>query len=700
MDDSEFERALAAHDAALATRGLDIWIGNEPTFTDRQSFDPAWLNGALGADKRTRAAALLRDLAADMPGSAILRSIGRQYPGESQPRWNFGLYARRDGTPVWTGPPDPLLTAVTGTPDIAAWHAALAGAFGQRGLVCRAFQTARDWRLLVGMDNMTVLPDPASDARCLRASLHCGALPDNGLNDELAASGVWLLTLSIELVDGCNGACVELPAVPDVTRFAALLDAIAEAARESALPTLTLRGFPPPVDAHVSWTTLTPDPAVIELNMAPYPTASEFLRHNRRAFSAAAAQGLAPYRLYYNGTVADSGGGGQITLGGPTPARSPFFHTPELLPRLIRYVLCHPALSYLFAHDYVGSGGQSVRADERGSDAFTELKLALALLARTPSPDAPTLWRSLAPLLTDLAGNSHRADLNIEKLWNPWQPGRGQLGLVEFRAFRMQHTPERAAALAALLRALLALLTERDVVAELLNWGALLHERFALPFYLESDLAAVLADLDAEGWGLAPALVDELAADHWRHCHTIEFEGARLTLRRALEFWPLLGDTAHEQGGSRPVDASTSRLELVLRSASREALAGWQLRAEDIALPLRTERDAHGDARIFGLRYRAFAPAEGLHPTLPAQTPLHLTLLHPALPEALAIEWHEWRPDGLPYDGLPRDLDDARARRAERCVQQRRTRNSLRPARGAASGALSAYALDLRFPTD
>ena len=31
-----------------------------------------------------------------------------------------------------------------------------------------------------------------------------------------------------------------------------------------------------------------------------------------------------PYRLYFNGTVADSGGGGQITLGGPTPQDSPF----------------------------------------------------------------------------------------------------------------------------------------------------------------------------------------------------------------------------------------------------------------------------------------------------------------------------------------------------------------------------------------
>jgi hypothetical protein len=100
---------------------------------------------------------------------------------------------------------------------------------------------------------------------------------------------------------------------------------------------------------------------VVEVNMAPHPTVEAFLHDNRRCYAAAAALGLSPYRLYYNGNVADSGGGGQITLGGPSPRHSPFFLVPQLLPRLVGYFERHPALSYLFAHDYTGPSGHSVR---------------------------------------------------------------------------------------------------------------------------------------------------------------------------------------------------------------------------------------------------------------------------------------------------------------------------------------------------
>jgi uncharacterized protein (DUF2126 family) len=68
---------------------------------------------------------------------------------------------------------------------------------------------------------------------------------------------------------------------------------------------------------------------------------------------------------------------------------------------------------------------------------------------------------SLASFLCDAVGNSHRAEINIEKLWNPYLPGRGRLGLVEFRGLRMQHTPQRATAIACLLRAVIALLATR-----------------------------------------------------------------------------------------------------------------------------------------------------------------------------------------------------------------------------------------------
>lgn len=74
--------------------------------------------------------------------------------------------------------------------------------------------------------------------------------------------------------------------------------------------------------------------------------------------------------------------------------------------------------------------------------------------------------------MCDASGNSHRAETNIEKLWNPHLPGRGCLGLVEFRALRMQHTPERATAIACLLRAVVALQLHLTEPLPLIDWDA------------------------------------------------------------------------------------------------------------------------------------------------------------------------------------------------------------------------------------
>ncbi len=745
--DSETDRAVAEHDARLSALGLEIWLGNEPTFTDRYSHATEWLTGAVGDDKRRRAEALVAALARANAGSAVLRSIGRQYPGESEPRSSIGLYARRDGRPAWTGPPDPLLVADAGQVAemgvlqpgafqldgflLDGFLACVSAALAARSLACTTFLGPDDHRLLFSLSapaDASGLPDPAVDPRLLRPSIHARALPPQGLRDELADEGLFLIVLGTDVLpDGQTVACLDLPAVGEVEVFLALLADVAAAASRSRLPALVLRGFPPPVDASVLWSTVTPDPAVVEVNAAPCASVAEFLRANRRCYAAAAALGLSPYRLYYNGAVADSGGGGQITFGGPSPARSPFFVAPHLLPRLVRYVARHPAFSYLFAHDYVGPCGQSVRPDELGPAVLGELRLALALLERVSDPAPATLWQALAPFLTDATGNSHRADLNIEKLWNPGQPGRGLLGLVELRAFRMQHTPERAAALGALVRAVLArLMTGGEALdrLSLLDREVELHDRFALPFYLEADLREVLEDLRGAGLGLAPVLVRELERDDWRHLATFELGDCTLEIRRALEFWLLLGDASQQQGTSRLVDASTSRIELALRPSRPDAdgarLAAWRVQANGVELPLRSESEPRGPVRVFGVRYRSFMPRQGLHPTLGVQAPLRLVVgrdagprAAPALRTTHEITLLEWAPDGRDYADLPADLAEARARRTARCVLRDPSDNpssdpSCAPAptptttpaptaRTLPPAAFTPYSVDLRF---
>jgi len=700
-----FDAAVRRHDAGLAARGLTIWVGSEPTFTDRSAQSPHWLSRALGGDKEERARALLSGLCRRFPGGLVLRSVGRQYPGEDAPRWNLGLYRRRDGTTFWHGPPDPTLAppGAVRPADLDRWAAALGAAFAGRGLAVApvVMQDALERRLLMSARAELLAPD-ASDPRLTRPSVHAQAIPASGLVDELAQSGLHLFSLRITPCGGQPTALVELPQFDDVPMFLAVLDGLAQAGLACDLPALIVAGYPPPVDATMELTTVTPDPAVIEINTAPSVDATDFLWRSREIYAAAADESLAPYRLYFNGTVADSGGGGQITLGGPSPQDSPFVKEPRLLPRLVRFLNRHPALSYLFSHDFVGSSGQSVRADERGTDAFDELALALSLLGREEAPTPERLWHSLAPFLCDATGNSHRAEMNVEKLWNPFLAGRGKLGLVEFRALRMQHTPERATALACLLRSVVAMLncTDDDALP-LIDWGRELHQRFALPFYLEQDLDAVLKALDAAGVGLDETIRSVLLRESFRRLGQAALPGCSLEVRRGLEFWPLLGDAASpEQGGSfRMVDASTARIEFRLRPqpGGDADWRDWQVHAEGIALPMRHEIDGAGELLVFGVRYRSFDPSWGLHPGLAAQAPVRLLLRHPVHPMDYQVTLHEWRPDGSAYPGLPEDLAAASQRRAERVALEVGPRDPGFTQRAAPDHGLGAFCLDLRW---
>lgn len=700
----EFDAAVRRHDAQIAALGLSIWVGSEPTFTDRTAQSPEWLSQALGGDKEHRAMALLSGLCRRFPGGVVLRSVGRQYPGEERPRWNLGLYRRRDGEPIWHGPPDPLLAAhqAETLPDLGVWAAALTAELDARGFPVSPVTAddALERRLLMRADADVPAPD-ADDPLLTRPSVHARATPASGLRDELAETGAYLFVLYMQESDGPPTARIELPMLAGVDLFLAVLECVARAALVGHLPALILAGYPPPVDATMEWTTVTPDPAVIEINTAPSVDAESFLGRSREIYAAAADQRLDPYRLYFNGAVADSGGGGQITLGGPSPEASPFLQERQLLPRLVRFFNRHPALSYLYSHDFVGSSGQSVRADERGTDAFDELSLALALLERQEPLAPELLWHSLAPFLCDAAGNSHRAEMNIEKLWNPFLAGRGKLGLVEFRALRMQHTPERATALACLLRAVAAMLARGRYTLPLMDWGRELHERFALPFYLEQDLDAVLRSLATAGLGLGEAIRAVLVREEFRPWGQVALPGCALEVRRALEFWPLLGDAASpEQGGSsRLVDASTARVELRLRpvGSGKSDWHDWQIFAADVALAMRQERDALGALKLFGLRYRSFVPNWGLHPALGTHAPVRLVLRHPGHAADYVVTLHEWRPDGGAYADLPDNLEEASTRRAERIILEVLPRDPGLPPRAVPVHGLSPFCLDLRW---
>ncbi|HEY0985709.1 MAG TPA: hypothetical protein VGD80_01605, partial [Kofleriaceae bacterium] len=76
-DPDELEASLAMHDEMIARRGVEVWIGAEPTFTRPDSLEPAWTSAACGDDKLARAHALAVALGDRLPGAAVSRVIGR-----------------------------------------------------------------------------------------------------------------------------------------------------------------------------------------------------------------------------------------------------------------------------------------------------------------------------------------------------------------------------------------------------------------------------------------------------------------------------------------------------------------------------------------------------------------------------------------------------------------------------------------------
>jgi uncharacterized protein (DUF2126 family)/transglutaminase-like putative cysteine protease len=763
---SEIDKLGDAVDQVLRNHDVRLTMGGEPTFVsidDRSGAE--WHTAAVGPTKRALADKLIRRLQARFaPGGLLHYGQGKWYPGESLPRWAFGLYWRTDGVPLWKNPDRIAAEHKDHAPTVTDARKLIDAIAGKLGLdKSYAIPAYEDFWHHLGQERQLAanvdprdskLEDPELRARLARVferglsqavgfvlplekgphrwlsehwttrSGHLFLMPGDsaiglrlplnslpyvppearsfvpppdpfaplppleprdksdraygiGANDRatparkgpfrpingeiagMASEPAVRTALTVEPRDG--RLCVFMPPASHAGDYMTLLEAIEASAEKLELP-VHVEGYPPPFDPRINVIKVTPDPGVIEVNIHPARNWREQVEITKALYEEAQACRLSTEKFQLDGRHSGTGGGNHIVVGAAAPPDSPFLRRPDLLKSILAYWQNHPSLSYLFSGMFIGPTSQAPRIDEARHDALYELEIAFEEIPPRSAVNLPP-WlvdRVFRNLLADSTGNTHRTEICIDKLYSPDGP-TGRLGLVEFRNFEMPPHAEMSLAQQLLLRALIARFWREPYQSNLVRWGTGLHDRFMLPHFAWSDFADVIADMNAHGFGFDP----DWFRPHWEfrfpRIGEVQYGDVSLELRNALEPWNVMGEEGAPGGTVRFVDSSVERLEVKASGLTR---GRHRVLVNGRTVPLRTTGQGEG---VAGVRFKAWQPAHGLHPTIAAHDPLVLEVWDGWRKRSLGgCTYHVAHPGGRNFEMFPVNANEAEGRRLAR----------------------------------
>ena len=726
-----------------------LTMGGEPTFVSIDEMEtPEWNTEADGDEKRELASNLSGRLFDKFAkGGVMHHGQGKWYPGEPLPRWEIGIYWRKDGKPIWHD--QSLLSSITKKYKVKSEDAERFINTLSKYLACDsenilpAYEDVfyflwKEGQLPTDVDPLEHDLDDPLERQKLTEILQKGidkpvgyVLPLNHSNGWISSKwefkrkhlflmpgnspiGLRLPLESLvlnpdveslpvfepdlfserdelgeyyrEVIDYSEAQisaeqnneptpfvrtalCAEvrdeklflfLPPMDSAEVFLKLIAAIEATATELSIP-IILEGYEPPHDNRIEKLKVTPDPGVIEVNIHPSKNWKELTESTFTLYEEAKLARLGTEKFMLDGKHTGTGGGNHVTIGGITPSDSPLLRRPDLLRSLITFWQHHPGLSYLFSGAFIGPTSQAPRVDEGRFENLYELEIAFKQI---PNGNEVPFWltdRLFRHMLTDITGNTHRAEFCVDKLYSP-DSASGRQGLLELRAFDMPPHSQMSLMQMLLVRTLIAWFWKKPYKHNLVRWGTELHDRFLMEHYVKKDIQDIVHQLNDAGYPFHLNWFNPFFEFRFPLYGMVNVNGMEIELRMAIEPWSVLGEEVTAQGTSRYVDSSVERVQVKVNKFVAER---YILTCNGVRVPL-SNTGVKGEY-VASVRYKAWQPWSSLHPTIGVNTPLVFDILDTWNKRSIGgCTYFVSHPGGRHYEAYPVNSYEAESRRINR----------------------------------